>query len=130
MGILGFTEDGAAFEDVIPQHDNTRRYEFCNHIMDVQEIDKRPHEQLIQSEPRDTRAEKEHLCAVCLRSCAAKDADEAQPIVEKDGDGEGDPGGDEVVDTQMRRENVEESVVEEKTRTADEDEAGDFVESG
>ena len=79
MGILGFTEDGAAFEDVIPQHDNTRRYEFCNHIMDVQEIDKRPHEQLIQSEPRDTRAEKEHLCAVCLRSCAAKDADEAQP---------------------------------------------------
>ena len=123
-------EDGAAFEDVVPHHDDTGGDQLCDHVVDVGAVDEQPHEQLVEPEPRDARAEEEHLRTSRLRVCPAKDTDEAEPVVDEDGDGEGDPCREEVVEPAVLGEDVEQTVVKDKTRTADEDEAGDFIKSG
>ena len=123
-------EYGAAFEDVVPHHDDAGSNKLGNHVVYTDDIDECPHEQLVEPEPCDARAEKEHLRTSCLCVCAAKDTDEAEPIVDEDGDCEGDPCREEVVESAVLGEDVEQSVVKNKTCAADEHEAGDFVESG
>ena len=123
-------EYGATLEDVVPHHDDTGSDELGNHVVNASDVDECPHEQLVEPEPCDARAEKEHLRSPCLRVCSAKDTDETEPVVDEDGDGEGDPCREEVVESAVLGENIEQSVVKNKTRAADEHEAGDFVESG
>ena len=123
-------EDGAAFEDVVPHHDDGGSDQLCNHVVDAYEVNKHPHEELVESETRDARAEEEHLHAARLCICPAKDADEAEPVVDEDGDGEGDARRKQIVKSSVLGEDVEQAVVEDEARAADEDEAGDFVESG
>ena len=89
--IVSMTEHGASFENIVPDHDDAGGDEFCNHVVDVGEVDEQPHEQLIEPEPRDARAEEEHFRTARLSVCPAKDTDEAEPVVDEDGDGEGDP---------------------------------------
>ena len=83
-------EDGAAFEDVVPHHDDASGDQLCDHVVDVGEVDEQPHEKLIESESCEARAEEEDLRALCLGVCPAKDADKAEPIVDEDGDRKGD----------------------------------------
>lgn len=123
-------EYGAALEDVVPHHDDAGGDELCDHVVDMDEVNEYPHEELIESESRDARAEEEHLRAARLGVRPAKDADEAEPIVDEDGDGEGDSRREEIIQTAVLGEDVEQAVVEEEARAADEDEAGDFIESG
>ena len=123
-------EDSTAFEDVVPHHDDAGGDEFGDHVVNADDVDEYPHEQLVEPESGDTRPEKEHLRASCLCVRATKDADEAEIVVHEDGDGEGDAGGDEIVESAVLGEDVEQTVVEKEARAADEDEAGDFVESG
>lgn len=125
-----FTENGTPFEDVVPHHDDTGGDQLCDHVVDVGAVDEQPHEQLVEPEPRDARAEEEHLRTSRLRVCSAKDTDEAEPVVDEDGDGEGDPCREEVVEPAVLGEDVEQTVVEEETCAADEDEARDFIKSG
>ena len=84
-------EYGATLEEVGPHHDETGSDELGNHVVNASDVDEYPHEQLVEPEPRDARAEEEDLRALCLGVCAVKDTDEAEPIVDEDGDCEGDP---------------------------------------
>ena len=123
-------EHCTAFEDVVPHHDDAGGDELCNHVVDVDEVDENPHEELVESEPCDARAEEEHFRAARLSICPAKDADEAEPVVDENGDSEGDARREEVVESAVLGEDVEQSVVEEEARAADKDKAGDFIKSG
>ena len=123
-------EDGTALEDVVPYHDDAGGDELCDHVVDVDEVDEYPHEELVESESRDARAEEEHFRTARLGIRPAKDADEAEPVVDEDGDGEGDACREEIVESAVLGEDVEQAVVEEEARAADEDEAGNFIESG
>ena len=59
-----------------------------------------------------------------------KDVDQAEAIVDKDGDAEGDPRREEIVEPGVLCEDVEQSVVEQEAAAADEEEAENFVKSG
>ena len=123
-------EHCTTLEDVVPHHDDAGGDELCDHVVNAGDVDEYPHEQLVESESRDARAKEEHLRAARLGVCSAKDTDETEPVVDEDGDGEGDACREEVVESAVLCEDVEQTVVKNKTRAADEDEAGDFVESG
>ena len=123
-------EDGAAFEHIVPHHDDGGSDELRDHIVDAGEVDEHPHEQLIETEPRDARAEEEHLRAARLCVCAVKDADKAEPIVDEDRDRKRDARREEIVEPAILGEDIEQTVVEDEARTADEDKADDFIESG
>lgn len=121
---------GTAFEHVVPHGDDAGGDDLGEHVVDAEPVDEHPHEELVEDEPCDARAEEEDFCAARLGGGAVKDVDEAEAIVDKDGDAEGDPRREEIVEPGVLCEDVEQSVVEQEAAAADEEEAENFVKSG
>ena len=121
---------GTAFEDVVPHGDDAGGNDLGEHVVDAESVDEPPHEELVEDKSCDARAEEEDFRAARFGRCAMKDVDEAETIVDKDGDAEGDHRREEIVEPCILCEDVEQSVVEQEAAAPDEEETENFMKSG
>ena len=116
------------FREVIPNHNDGGGYDFRKHIPDGKDIDAEPHDQLVQAEAHErSDDEKDHLGGALVFHM--KDHVNAKDIIHHQGNGEGDRGGYERIQSAVFRQGKEQAVFQKEAAAADGQKAEDFPEA-
>ena len=104
------------FHHIIPEHDNQRGADFCQHVMQPELFHEQPHTDLVDPKPHDAGTDKQRRLPAGLLPRPCKHEDYTQPVVDDHRHGKGNRGGIQVMDAQPFRADIKQRIVHYKGR--------------
>ena len=116
------------FHHIVPEHDDERGPDFCQHVMQTEFFHKQPHTDLIDPQTHDAGADKQRRLPAGLSAGAGKYKPHAEPVVDNDRNRKGDGRGVQIVDAQPFGTQVQQAVIHQEGCAAYDGEAKYFIE--